>query len=249
MNTYDLKKRSYISTTSMNAELSLIMSNMALIQKGSLFFDPFVGTGSFLITGAHFGGFGLGCDIDGRQIRGKECSDIQSNAQQYNLCSKIVGTFVCDITKNPLRTDLELFDAIITDPPYGIRAGAKKITSLDSSLVPKIDDYMRPVYPKTEPYPTSQVYADLVRFAALRLVIGGRLVFWIPSIDDEKEIYSEIPIHSCLKLIAKSEQKLNNWSRWLVTMEKITSFSTSEINPPEIKARFFREEYYFHLSN
>lgn len=55
----------------MDAELSLIMSNMALLSKGDLFFDPFVGTGSFLVTGAHFGAFSMGCDIDGRQIRGK----------------------------------------------------------------------------------------------------------------------------------------------------------------------------------
>ena len=55
----------------MDAELSLIMSNMALVDYGMLLFDPFVGTGSFLLTGAQFGGFVLGCDIDGRQLRGK----------------------------------------------------------------------------------------------------------------------------------------------------------------------------------
>jgi len=41
--TYDLKKRKYLGTTSMDAELSLIMSNMALVclKKKKLFFSFF----------------------------------------------------------------------------------------------------------------------------------------------------------------------------------------------------------------
>lgn len=243
---FDLKKRSYIGITSMNAELSLIMSNMALIKKGSFFFDPFVGTGSFLLTGAYFGGLALGCDIDGRQIRGKGHSDIKSNARQYNVSSNILGAFICDITRNPLRCDLEIFDAIITDPPYGVRAGAKKITPLSSLLVSKVADCMKPVYPKTAPYPTSQVYADLVDFSAVRLVVGGRVVFWIPSTDEDSSgAELDVPAHPCMKLVAKSEQKLNTWSRWLITMQKIASPSSLP-NPPacEVEPRFFRTEYF-----
>jgi tRNA (guanine10-N2)-methyltransferase len=45
---YDLKKRAYLGTTSMDAELSLISANMARARKGMLIIDPFVGTGSFL---------------------------------------------------------------------------------------------------------------------------------------------------------------------------------------------------------
>jgi tRNA (guanine10-N2)-methyltransferase len=45
---YDLKKRAYLGTTSMDSELSLISANMALARKGMLILDPFVGTGSFL---------------------------------------------------------------------------------------------------------------------------------------------------------------------------------------------------------
>ena len=247
IDTFDLKKRAYIGITSMDAELSLIMSNMALIQRGSFFFDPFVGTGSFLLTGAYFGGFALGSDIDGRQIRGKGTSDIQSNAKQYHVAPNILGTFVCDITRNPLRSDLEIFDAIITDPPYGVRAGAKRIASLCSSLVPKVDDCMKPLYPKTIPYPTSQVYADLIEFSAQRLVVGGRVVFWIPSVNEEGNgAELDSLIHPCMKLIAKSEQKLNTWSRWLVTMEKISSPPAFEASAASlhVEPRFFRSEYF-----
>jgi tRNA (guanine10-N2)-methyltransferase len=55
----------------MDPELSLIMANMALVKPGSFVLDPFVGTGSFLISCSHFGAFTIGADIDGRQLRGK----------------------------------------------------------------------------------------------------------------------------------------------------------------------------------
>ena len=59
---YDLKKRNYLGITSMDAELSLVMANQAAITTDSLVFDPFVGTGGFLVSGAHFGGYTMGSD-------------------------------------------------------------------------------------------------------------------------------------------------------------------------------------------
>jgi tRNA (guanine10-N2)-methyltransferase len=44
---------------------------MLQVVPGSFVYDPFVGTGSFLLTSAQFGAFTMGSDIDGRQIRGK----------------------------------------------------------------------------------------------------------------------------------------------------------------------------------
>jgi tRNA (guanine10-N2)-methyltransferase len=97
---YDLKKREYLGTTSMDAELSLIMANQALARPGSLILDPFVGTGSFLVSCSHFGAYTIGSDIDGRQIRGNNGKDIKKNLAQYNLESLVLGTLVCDISKN-----------------------------------------------------------------------------------------------------------------------------------------------------
>jgi tRNA (guanine10-N2)-methyltransferase len=68
--TYDLKKRHYISTTSMDAELTLLTANIAQVAPGKLFYDPFMGTGGFPIACAHFGAVVCGSDIDGRTIRG-----------------------------------------------------------------------------------------------------------------------------------------------------------------------------------
>jgi tRNA (guanine10-N2)-methyltransferase len=98
---YDLKKRDYLGTTSMDAELSLIMANQALARPGTMVLDPFVGTGSFLVSCSHFGAYTIGSDIDGRQIRGSlgtNSGGILKNVKQYNLESLVLGTLVCDIS-------------------------------------------------------------------------------------------------------------------------------------------------------
>ncbi|KAF2361743.1 S-adenosyl-L-methionine-dependent methyltransferase [Trinorchestia longiramus] len=45
---YSLKQRSYIGSTSMDAQLAFIMTNMAQLMPGDLVLDPFVGTGLLL---------------------------------------------------------------------------------------------------------------------------------------------------------------------------------------------------------
>ena len=83
---FDLKKRGYISTTSMDSELSLVTANIALAAPGKLFYDPFVGTGSFPIACAHFGAMGWGSDIDGRSMRGEGGrKSLPGNFEQYGL--------------------------------------------------------------------------------------------------------------------------------------------------------------------
>lgn len=45
---FDVKKRAYYGTTSMEAEMSLLMANQAQSAPSKLIYDPFVGTGSML---------------------------------------------------------------------------------------------------------------------------------------------------------------------------------------------------------
>lgn len=132
------------------AEVSLLMANQALAAPGKMIYDPFgkhkhstsysassvlvayraryvytAGTGSMLLTASAFGAYSFGSDIDGRQLRGKGTSII-SSAVQYGVLPRIVDTPSFDLTQHPFRCG-ELFDAIITDPPYGVRAGAKRL--------------------------------------------------------------------------------------------------------------------------
>ncbi|KAI8904005.1 S-adenosyl-L-methionine-dependent methyltransferase [Gorgonomyces haynaldii] len=239
---YDLKKRQYLGTTSMDAELSLVCANMALAKQGSLIIDPFVGTGSFLVCCSHFGALTVGADIDGRQIRGKDGQGIKANVEQYNLEHLVLGTVVCDIAHHPWRSN-NLFDAIVCDPPYGVRAGAKTIQPSDEQVsIYKANGELR--YPKTTPYEMTDVIRDLVLFAVRFLVKKGRLVFWLPTVNEEYQP-TDIPVHPSMRLVANSEQNFGKWSRRLITMEKISDQESGEIAAPNITGHtHFRDKYF-----
>lgn len=240
----DLKKREYLGTTSMDAELSLIMSNMGLVTAGSLVYDPFVGTGSFLYTCSYFGAFTLGSDIDGRQMRGKlktstahrgpkyqptaldeslnqEFPSIFTNVRQYSLSGLVLDCLVFDLAHHPLRSGFKL-SAIVTDPPYGVRAGAKKLGAAspkDSKPIPK---EFRPItYPTTQPYAIDELTRDLYAFACQHLMPHGRLVFWYPVEDKERSTFNiqNIVKHDVLKFISASLHHCKGFDRWLITME------------------------------
>lgn len=127
---YDLKKRKYICTTSMDAELALITANITLASAGKLFYDPFVGSGSFTVACAHFGALAFGSDIDGRSIRGKGKVNVLANFEQYKILDNFGDNFVADLTNTPLR-NTRMFDGILCDPPYGVREGLKVLGSRD----------------------------------------------------------------------------------------------------------------------
>lgn len=64
---FDVKKRSYVGPTTMDAEMSFLMANAAAVRPGSCVLDPFCGTGGVLLAavalGANAAG-SVGCDID-----------------------------------------------------------------------------------------------------------------------------------------------------------------------------------------
>ena len=136
--TYDLKKRCYISTTSMDAELALVTANLTFAAPGKLIYDPFVGTGSFLVAAAHFGAYVSGSDIDGRSVRGKDGKrDVKANFKQYGLEGRFLDVWVADLTNSPLRAGRWL-DGILCDPPYGVREGLKVLGTRDREKVKEV---------------------------------------------------------------------------------------------------------------
>ena len=132
INTFTLKKRQYISTTSMDSELALITANITLAAHGKLFYDPFVGTGSFPIACSHFGAVTMGSDLDGRMVRGKKGRNIVTNFQQYGLLDRYLDGFISDLTFCPL-IEARILDGVICDPPYGVREGLKVLGTKDGS--------------------------------------------------------------------------------------------------------------------
>lgn len=121
-----LKTRKFIGNTSMDPALSLLMANQCAVKAGDLVFDPFVGTGSLLVTAAHFGAYVFGSDIDYLMLHGKtrpsrisqkvraKDESVASNFRQYGLESQYLDVFVGDFSQPYWRSDFK-FDAIITD--------------------------------------------------------------------------------------------------------------------------------------
>ncbi|KAI7948569.1 hypothetical protein MJO29_010234 [Puccinia striiformis f. sp. tritici] len=223
---FDLKKRIYIGNTSMEAGLSLLMANQGLVGPGSLVNDPFTGTGSMLYASAWYGAYVFGSDIDGRPMRGKEHS-INDSAKQYGVSQNLLDCAVFDMTQNPWRTG-EIFDAIICDREYGVRAGAKRLGRKDESKLRsepyKLPDgtwsHEKPDYvPPSKPWEMSEVLDGLLLFASQMLKPNGRLVYWLPTASQDYN-HSDLPHLNGLKLIANSCQDFGKWQRRLITMQK-----------------------------
>ncbi|KAL2153440.1 hypothetical protein VTH82DRAFT_4595 [Thermothelomyces myriococcoides] len=246
----DLKKRKYISTTSMDAELALVTANIALAAPGKIMYDPFVGTGSFPIACAQFGALTFGSDIDGRSIRGDEKErTLKANFEQYGLLEGLGGMFTADLTNTPVRTaELRydgdgvtgrLFDGIVCDPPYGVREGLKVLGVRDPEKSPWVitkgkEMYKNPDFvPPRKPYSFLAMLDRILQFSAQTLVDNGRLSFWMPTANDEDQ---EIPVptHPYLEIVAVCTQTFNKWSRRLITYRRIPD---AEVDQEAMKAR------------
>ncbi len=225
---YNLKKRKYIATTSMDAELSLVTANMALAGPEKLIYDPFMGTGSFPLACAHFGACVFGSDLDGRSIRGKKDRSVKCNFEQYGTSAQYLGGFVADVTNTPLRSD-RFLDAVVCDPPYGVREGLKVLGSLKPMLQEEVlledgtpahlsDTYL----PPKRPYSFLRMLDDTLDFSAATLVDGGRLCMWMPvagvTAEDEElgrriaggeDTEYAVPSHPALEIVSECTQPFN----------------------------------------
>ena len=147
-----LANRVYLGPTSTDLTLSLLMCNQARIKPGSLVLDPFIGTGSLLVTAHRLGGIGFGVDLDYRVLWGKGVGRLNQQSDYYqpemkNFYPKIHLNFDqfglarpellrADSTKLTLSPHCK-FDAIVTDPPYGLRATSIKVTNYHKTLTSK----------------------------------------------------------------------------------------------------------------
>ncbi|GMH13220.1 hypothetical protein Nepgr_015061 [Nepenthes gracilis] len=248
--TYQLKSRTYIGPTAMDAEMAFLMANQGLAAPGKLIYDPFVGTGSILVAAAHFGAMTMGADIDIRVVRdgrGPDCN-VWSNFRQYGL-SEPISLIRADNNLPSWRAGLnEVFDAIICDPPYGVRAGGRK-SGGRKLLKGVVDPYTVPEekradhIPSTAPYSLAECVHDLLDLAGRMLVMGGRLVFFYPMLRDEF-CDTDFPEHPCFRLIAACEQILSyRYSRVLLTMVKVEPYTTEIADSAKKMHQDFRENH------
>lgn len=265
-----LKRRAYIGPTSMESEMALLMANMALVQPGDLVIDPFVGTGSVLIPCATHGAMCYGTDIDIRVLLGtgvgvsgagaektedadhEDRINVTTNFKQYGL--PLPELIRADNSMSPLVDKCKgFFDAVVCDPPYGIRAGARKSgrkrqIKSDVSMAVKQPNYIAP----TQPYAAEDVMKDLLEFAAETLREGGRLVYLLPTTYEYTD--ADLPRHPSLEVLANSEQKLTKkYARRLITMVKrtpsteevaaaVTAAEATKTNPGDVSFANLREK-------
>lgn len=217
--TYDLKKRRYLGPTSMDAELALIAANMAQARPGTLMLDPFAGTGSMMVAAAHFGAATWGGEIHPPVLRGKRKGlNVRSNYTQYKL--QMPQLFVADFSHSPWVTGRGMFDSIICDPPYGIREGSRQVnvraqtvgdgaaTLPASATGGAVESDVVPVAAggKRERLAVVDALQHLLDFAAGSLVVGGRLVYWLPTTMDY--LPEDCPTHPSLEMVANCKNPL-----------------------------------------
>eukprot|EP01080_Neovahlkampfia_damariscottae_P000730 gene730-8982_t len=195
---YTLKKRKYIGTTSMNETLSFLCANQALATPNSLIMDPFVGTGSILISCMHFGSHVIGTDLDVRVLRGKNDVDMWNNMEQYKISTELLDLVRSDVAQLSTWNFRYHLDSIVCDPPYGVRAGAKRVKTSSTKVIS--EEFKSSHIPSLEAYELGDILIDLVSFAKKSLKIGGRLIYWFPTNDNFKD--SDLPTDDSFILLS-----------------------------------------------
>ncbi|XP_065212761.1 tRNA (guanine(10)-N2)-methyltransferase homolog [Planococcus citri] len=257
---FSLKKRKFIGNTSMDPEMSLIMANHAKVEANDLVYDPFVGSGSLLVAAAYFGAYVSGVDIDFLMVHGKtkptrkqtrhiarQGENVLANLTQYGMESKYLDVLVGDSSLPLWRNELK-FDAIITDPPYGIREATERVGSKKSRTFNDPEAAAR--FPPKVIYTFHQILSDLLFFSSSHLNLGGRLVTWIPVFREDYSESTYIPEHPCFKLISNCEQVLSRVvSRRLLTFEKLREPTDEDLELCKIEDNKFREKYFNYKYN
>jgi len=227
---YRLNKRVFIGPTSMPPSLCFIMANLGLVTASCNVLDPCVGTGSILIAAGHFKAQCFGSDIDWKVLHGKTRKgevNVMNNFKQYQM--KRPEIVCCDMSHNIWRgqqgESKGFIDAILSDPPYGVRAGARKLGRAEDKEVHKVpEEFLNSHVPATQVYDVEDVIHDLLDLSAQVLRMGGRLVYWLPTTTDFRD--DELPAHPCLRQVCVTEQLVrNNFSRRLIVMEKWQTFN------------------------
>lgn len=258
VNKYSLRERAFIANTSMNPLLSFIAANTARVRPNDVVYDPFVGSGSLLVAAAHMGAYVMGADIDWQLLHGKskptrvgvkqreagEC--VRANMKQYNLESRYLDVLVSDISRLPYKDGFRV-DAIITDPPYGVRECSEKIGKRINYQEKRLKEG-QVKYPSKVDYSIQDLIGDLLSFAAKHLRIDGRLIYYLPvTMVDGLDFSDYIPTHPCLDIISFSEQALTyrNYRLMIVMEKRKEPYQNCEVTIPDpVVMKNFRETYF-----
>jgi tRNA (guanine10-N2)-methyltransferase len=127
-----------------------------------------------------------------------------------------------------------IFDAIVCDPPYGIRARTHKVGipekkqeryAAHGGNIKPVEDYDEQTNfhaSMKEQYSQKDIYSDLLNHANKFLRKGGHVVFLFHNDDTLSDEENKFPEHPGLVLTnASKDQLTKHRSRFLITMRKI----------------------------
>jgi len=98
------------------------------------------------------------------------------------------------------------FDAIVCDPPYGVKAGCKKTKAKDKASVKEhkwneADESSLGIFTKKESYGINKIYKTLFTIATKSLKLGGKLVFLFHTDTEYPAEYNKFPEHPCFEMV------------------------------------------------
>ncbi|KAG5180086.1 S-adenosyl-L-methionine-dependent methyltransferase [Tribonema minus] len=227
-NPYALDRRAFLSTTTMDHEVSFVMANHAQVRAGDAVLDPFAGSGGLLLAAAALGaGVTVGIETDAR-LRYHQLAANFEQARVVPLTALVHGDMAsAEAQAAALRANGGApFDAVLTDPPYGKRANeARALTPQAAGL---------------------DAITALLRLSAASgvLRVGGRVVCFAPTTADCGDVAPHLPSHAALRLESAARQPLSSaLARWLLTYVKERDAASGEdVLPPPAIALTAREE-------
>ncbi len=166
---------------------ALLSANLAAVGAGHLVLDPCCGSGSMVLAAAAIAGaMTVGSDANVSVLRGdvnrkrNKGHTPSSNYEQYGLTGLCGGWAAADLTRSPFRRPHEegsgcgVFDAIICDPPYGLREAERVVANGNTAQAkPQTNQ-------QGDAADMPDMFAALVELAGAVLVDRGRLVYWQP---------------------------------------------------------------------
>jgi tRNA G10 N-methylase Trm11 len=239
---FALKNRLHLTQTAMEPEIAFVMASLARISHGSKVLDPCCGSAGLLLCAAARGASHLvGVDQNGTAFIGAH-----ADFEKHDLPTPI---FVEGDVLQPHRTlalcQPEVFDAIICDPPYNIGApvlvdgqdGRPSSYHDDANFGVGTSISAANAATNNVPEPAiPDLTAGVLDIARSTLVVGGRIVFFLPVRGDE----AALPLSQILamreSLSAKEEKHASGslkvvhgrlqrfsptFSRWLICMERV----------------------------
>jgi tRNA (guanine10-N2)-methyltransferase len=248
---FSLKKRPFLSPTAMPAAHSCIMANCAHITRNCLSWDPFCGSGSIMLICSRFGAETVGSDIDYRVLHGGRCNSKQKGSKEVSLVDNFdfyklpppVMLLHADIGHLPLRASMQV-DAIVCDPPYGVRAGIMCTAASTSVGGGNVADAvsLNGNTAGTSSQGLDDVMSTFLHVSAHHLRTGGRLVFWQPT--TEYKDFADVARHPAFELLyAPLEMIHESWSRRLVVMVKVREYEAgmvADVKPAAVAAAHFK---------